>query len=478
MPKHSKKHHRPHKQLASLVIVLASINVIIWSVVAFTELYRDKIMPGVHFAGVAIGGKTVTDATNLVIAKQTAVLNQNVTISVDGLTDTTTPAMLGASVNKDYISTALSERSQPSFLLSYLKVKASSANSSFLFDQTKLETYIIGLKTKVDVAPKDAGLSFTNAALQETPPEPGKTLAVESAKSTITSAYGSHIPTTITLATQTVAPTLSSSEQLQTAKTTLSKLLAAPLTITAENKSITLQPDQIFAILSFGVSNGQLAYDIDQEKATPYIDQLAKKIYIAPISKQLSTTGSVIIEGRDGVQLNKVEAYKTLSQAVIAAETSTIKLASTPIARKTTQDSGDFYDLNRTDGKYVDVSLSKQRIALIENNQLVKIYAMSSGKWSTPTPLGEFSVFNHIATARSALFPELYMDDWMGLQGPGVRNGEYGLHRLPRYKNGSWIEDPAHIGKPLSHGCIRLAPGESTEVYNWAVVGTKVFIHG
>ncbi len=147
------------------------------------------------------------------------------------------------------------------------------------------------------------------------------------------------------------------------------------------------------------------------------------------------------------------------------------------IKRKTTTDSGDFYDLNRMGGKYIDVSLSKQRIALIENNQLVKIYAVSTGKWSTPTPTGEFTIINHITTARSSLFPDLLMDDWLGLSGPGVRDSEYGLHRLPRYINGSWIEDPAHIGKPLSHGCIRLAPGESTEVYNWAVNGTKVVIH-
>ena len=70
----------------------------------------------------------------------------------------------------------------------------------------------------------------------------------------------------------------------------------------------------------------------------------------------------------------------------------------------------------------------------------------------------------------------------------------YGLHALPYWKvrpgnriegevkdgrlytNGKLYEDYAHLGKPMSHGCVRLGIAASKVLYDWATNGTPVTI--
>lgn len=470
MTKNSKIKRR---HLYRITTVISLINIVVWGIVATTEFYKGRVMPGTAIDGIAIGGKTIEQAEEIVMTAKLHQLAQPVTITAEDIATQASPKSFGASINQNAVKYYVTENTRPRSLLTRLKAKAGTSPSLIIFTDEPLTLFITTLKSQVDKPAHGASLSYTNGSITEQSAVYGRELNPETAKETIIDTFSSRVPHQISLSVTVVAPMITNTNQMATARTNLEKLLAQPLVLSAQNKTIIIPPADIFDLLSFGISHQELAYDIDQEKATKYITALAKKVYVAPVNKLVATNGTTLVEGRDGIELNKIEAYKTISLAVITPSSEPVELATSTITRRTTKDSGDFYDLNRSDGKYVDISVSKQRLALIENNQLVKIYAVSTGKWNTPTPIGDFSIVNHIRTARSALFPELYMDDWMAI----TPDGDYGIHRLPRYANGSWIEDPAHIGKPLSHGCIRLAPGESTEVYNWAINGTKVFIH-
>lgn len=454
---------------------VALLNVLVWGIVCFEEIYKNRIMPGAVYAGVSVGGKTVEAAQVAIMGAQDKILGQPIEIVAEEVRRTIIPTQLGARFDPIELTLALEKQTKPTYLLRRLTGQLAHATSgvAIRFATLPFDSFINDLKQAVDLSPKDAGLDFQNDILVVVEAQNGRKIDKDTVKAQLTASLSESAPATIVLVVEVVTPALTDETQLEAAKTSLTALLAQPLILKAGTATLSLAPKDIFAMLSFGVSNNSLAYDIDQEKATQYVSDLGRKVYIAPISKQVAANGSVLVEGKDGQQLDKLSAYKAISQAVINPTGPTVTLTTSTLARKVSTDSGDFYDQNRGDGRYIDLSLSKQRMALIDNQQLVKIYAVSTGKWNTPTPIGEFSIKNHIPTARSSLFPQLYMDDWMAI----TSNGDYGIHRLPRYKNGAWIEDPAHIGKPLSHGCIRLAPGESSEVYNWAVNGTKVFIH-
>jgi lipoprotein-anchoring transpeptidase ErfK/SrfK len=125
-------------------------------------------------------------------------------------------------------------------------------------------------------------------------------------------------------------------------------------------------------------------------------------------------------------------------------------------------------------GKSIRIDISEQRLYRYENGQLIATHRVSTGKWSMPTPIGSFSIRNKIGTAYSRAY-HLYMDNWMAI----TPDGKYGIHSLPywRLKNGGiYYEGVKHLGVRVSHGCVRLSPAESVEVFRWATVGTPITI--
>lgn len=125
--------------------------------------------------------------------------------------------------------------------------------------------------------------------------------------------------------------------------------------------------------------------------------------------------------------------------------------------------------LSRYEGKYVLVDLSKQRLYRISGGTLEKTYIVSTGAWNTPTPVGTFAVNSKIQRAWSSTY-KLWMPYWMAFIGT-----EYGLHELPEWPNG-YKEGQNHLGRPVSHGCIRLGVGDAAELYAWTDVGTPVVV--
>lgn len=96
-------------------------------------------------------------------------------------------------------------------------------------------------------------------------------------------------------------------------------------------------------------------------------------------------------------------------------------------------------------------------------------FSISTGKYSTPTPKGEFKIINKNRLAWSSY--GLWMPYWMGLG-----TGKFGFHELPIWPSG-YREGENHLGIPVSHGCIRLGIGPAEFLYNWAKVGTPVSIY-
>ncbi|MDP2630541.1 MAG: L,D-transpeptidase family protein [Candidatus Uhrbacteria bacterium] len=119
--------------------------------------------------------------------------------------------------------------------------------------------------------------------------------------------------------------------------------------------------------------------------------------------------------------------------------------------------------------KTIKVSLSTQRMNYVINDTRLATYVISSGKWNLPTPTGEFTIINKSPRAWSKL-AGLWMPYWMGFKG-----GKFGIHDLPEWPNGT-KEGANHLGKKVSHGCIRLGTVPAKEVYAMTPVGTKLVI--
>lgn len=119
--------------------------------------------------------------------------------------------------------------------------------------------------------------------------------------------------------------------------------------------------------------------------------------------------------------------------------------------------------------KRIEINTGKQELSYFLGGVRMDKFSISSGKPSTPTPKGQFSVINKYPKAWSPY--GLWMPYWIGLG-----TGKFGIHELPIWPNG-YREGENHLGVPVSHGCIRMGIGSAEFIYNWAEVGTPVYIY-
>ena len=117
--------------------------------------------------------------------------------------------------------------------------------------------------------------------------------------------------------------------------------------------------------------------------------------------------------------------------------------------------------------KDIVVHTSTQRMEQRLNGVVIATHLVSTGTKSLPTPLGTFKIMSKNKRAWSRI-GKLWMPYWMQITKTGV-----GIHELPEWPNGK-KEGADHLGKPASHGCIRLGVGPAKAVYDWAPVGTTV----
>jgi lipoprotein-anchoring transpeptidase ErfK/SrfK len=118
--------------------------------------------------------------------------------------------------------------------------------------------------------------------------------------------------------------------------------------------------------------------------------------------------------------------------------------------------------------KRIEVNLSKQELSYYLGDVSLGTFKVSSGKPSMPTPKGDFIIDGKSPRAWSSY--GLWMPYWMS-----ISHGKFGLHELPEWPSG-YKEGANHLGKPVSHGCVRLGVGAAKTIYDWAPTGTPVHI--
>ncbi len=123
----------------------------------------------------------------------------------------------------------------------------------------------------------------------------------------------------------------------------------------------------------------------------------------------------------------------------------------------------------------IEVDISDQKMYLKIGDIVIRTFPVSTGTYRTPTPYGYTHIFQKQEVRIGSKWPYYIMPKWMHF-----RAGGYGIHSLPsiRYGNGSyWREALNHIGTRRSHGCIRLLPADAEFAYNFAPIGTAVWVH-
>ncbi|MCY7390690.1 MAG: L,D-transpeptidase [Leptolyngbyaceae cyanobacterium CAN_BIN12] len=119
--------------------------------------------------------------------------------------------------------------------------------------------------------------------------------------------------------------------------------------------------------------------------------------------------------------------------------------------------------LKRSGERWIEIDLSKQRLIAWKGNRPIYAVIISTGKSSTPTPTGIFSIQTRYRTTR------------MSGDGYDVPDVPYAMFYDRGYAihGADWHNS---FGTPVSHGCTNVAVNHARWLYNWASVGTPVVV--
>lgn len=110
--------------------------------------------------------------------------------------------------------------------------------------------------------------------------------------------------------------------------------------------------------------------------------------------------------------------------------------------------------------KWIEVSLSEQKVRAWEGNKLVMEFPISSGKWA-PTPEGTFRIW--------------YKTRFQAMVGGSPAIGTY--YNLPNVPNNMFFYQGYalhgaywhnNFGHPMSHGCVNEPLANAAQIFEWA----------
>ncbi|MEI9971791.1 MAG: L,D-transpeptidase [Ignavibacteriota bacterium] len=128
-------------------------------------------------------------------------------------------------------------------------------------------------------------------------------------------------------------------------------------------------------------------------------------------------------------------------------------------------------DRSTRPARRVVVSIPDRKLAVLEDDRVVKIFSTAVGAPASPSPVGTYTIVNSIPD------PTWYYKG--KIVGPGKEN-PLGTRWLGLSVKGYGIHGtnvPSSIGKNASHGCVRLRNRDVEELFGMVEVGDQVELY-
>lgn len=442
----------------------------------YEKIYAQKIYHGIKIEDINLGGLSRDEASQIMQTKSQELLHQKYSLNFNSKIFYPAAEELGLKIDASKLldqalalgkSGNLKERILLDFDIWF------NGRTFVLkpeFDRQKLSAYIAENIQPLEKEAKNAELVIENGEAKIISSQKGIKVDAEGLIADIENAFiYKHPAHEFTIEFTETNPEVSEND-LTDLKAQAQNIVSQPIVLVYENRTFLVSGKEISQWLKV-VRHSAAHLEFDEEGIQNFVATAAKKIDIKPQDRKISSTdGSVIEEGRDGKKTNQAQAIAEIKKAledVSHPRQIVLIVDDQPSGEKTVNPSS---TAGLFEGKYIEINLSQQKLYLFEGENQVGVYSVSTGKWSMPTPTGTFAINNKNPRAYSRKY-NLYMPYWMSFVGSA-----YGIHELPEWANGT-KEGESHLGTPVSHGCVRLGVGPAETVYNWASIGTPVYIH-
>jgi hypothetical protein len=225
----------------------------------------------------------------------------------------------------------------------------------------------------------------------------------------------------------------------------------APIDRATAASWIAVEPDPSAGIIRFAVDGSALPAIVEGLPAQVNRDAVDTQQVVNSAGDVLRT----IAEGTTGIALTGTEGVADafaaqLNNGVAAYQ---LDVTETPFG---------VANLHRR----IEVNVSTQRTILYENDQVVRSWSVSTGLPGHDTNLGNFKVYAHVRIQDMGSEAAGYLTKdvpWVS-----YFNGDEAFHGAYWHNN---------FGNRMSHGCVNMRIPEAKFVYEWAPIGTEVWVH-
>ncbi len=176
------------------------------------------------------------------------------------------------------------------------------------------------------------------------------------------------------------------------------------------------------------------------------------------------------VRGRTEVWANRVQF--TPLEVLLPGQEYRVRVEASSVHGERLESEFAFATLEMKNRMWVAVDLEgTHNVTVYRDREPIRTFRASGGKVSTPTPLGTYYVYNRGYSFYNARLNEgAYY--WVQFSGPFL------FHSIPFDASGKIIEEEAEkLGRPASHGCVRLSLEDARWFYENVPNGTMIVIY-
>jgi len=439
---------------------------------ALSSWYDGRIMPGVVAAGQNIGGLTLAEARD-VVRKQSAAYQLRLTVT--GQKYQVSAAELGVKFDPDMTLSQAYAAGRSGWLPAF---HTDPVPLAYHVDRRILSSFAASVSSQVGVQPVDASLVFKDGQLQTVPDKSGVTVDKLALQRLIERDLQFPTDTTLRLTPRpqladiqagALAPTISAAKQL----------MATPIVLSYQDQTFTPTTNDIGQWLAFekkqDETSAKLVPKIDSGKLKSYVQQIANKLDVAPVAKKVTVengVSKVTQEGADGLAVDQDPAVAAVAEAVIQNKPLTYAITTHSVGFKTISTTVVTLDY----GRYIEINLSRQHLWVWQDHNVIYESPVTSGATGAgfPTVTGLFSIYYKTTNTHLVGYqygPRYNYDVAVKYWMPFYQG--FGLHDAS-WRSSFGGSDYYYGG---SHGCVNLPDVTAAFIYNWADIGTPVWVH-
>jgi len=433
----------------------------------------DRLLPGTVVGSKNLSGLTLPQARDVIVGMTKA---DRLEIVVSGKTFDYTPQQLGVSYDVDSTLQAAYSGGRDDW---WRLGTRPSTPLDYSVDTPVLTAAMAQLASQVGTSPVDAAIVVNNGQPVTVPEQSGQTVDRAALARLIRQSVGTGAPTRLAVAPRVQLADVKVAE-LGPAVTAAKQLMATQIVFSYNGQTFSPTTVDIGKWLTFVKTTKDgtvtLMPQLDRAQVASYIQKIAGRVNVAPVSQMVTNKDGVSTvdrPGANGTAIDQDPAVAAIMAAVPAGQALNFTITDHVVPFLTI--ATNFSTLPYA--KYIEVNLSKQHLWVWQDGAIIYDSPVTSGATGAgfPTATGLFSIYykttntHLVGTAYGPRYNyDVFVQYWMPFY------SGFGLHDAS-WRNGNFGGQDYYYGG--SHGCVNLPLATAAFLYNWSDIGTPVWVH-